>query len=286
MTSPPVAREPSDRGSAVATYLLSWSYTGAGPTYVDETLAIDAQGGIWCWLLAAAEPARRDRCGTFALPADPALAREAGRLAAALRVLPPVSEPLPRGGVALVIDAGGSRHALNATAGGERDPVIVDALRFAEQLRPRALAAPLAALQIALEPRSAAPGAPAPVMFAVTSLGAEPVRFQFDPDSFAVFGYDAAGRTFTWRAAEGDTMGLLDSETLDLIDGVLIEATMPGGMRALAAFNNALLAEPGSYTLTGSASGMLALHRPDAPPPPIPNSTFRVTTPPVAWTAR
>lgn len=270
----------------MAAYLLSWSYSGAGPTYVDETLAIDEQGGVWCWLLAAAEPARRDRCGTFRLPPDAAAAREANRLAAALQALPPLSEPLPRGGVALVIGAGGSRHALNAAAGGERDPVIADALRFAEELRPRALAAPLAALQIALEPRSAAPGRPAPVMFAVTSLGTEPVRFQFDPDSFAVFGYDAAGRTFTWRAAEGDTMGLLDSETLDLIDGVLIEATMPGGMRALAAFNDALDVEPGSYTLTGSVNGTLALLRPDAPPPPIPNSVFRLTTPPVAWTAR
>jgi hypothetical protein len=268
-------------------YTLTWSYSGEGASKVDETLAVDERGGVWFWLLAAAEHDRADRAGSFALEPDQATAKEVGQLAAALRELPLVAEELPLGGVSLTIQAGDRGHVLNATSRAARTAVIDEALAVAERLRGRVLASPRAALQIALRAEAAPAGAPATIHFEVTSIGSEPVRFLIDSGAFAVFGFDEAGETFTWRSVEGETLGLIDEETGDSLEGVLVEATMPGGARGLATFDHAMFAEPGRYTLTGSMNGKIVLIRPDGPPPPpMPNTQFWLTTPRTSWTAK
>jgi hypothetical protein len=260
--------------------VLRWSYAGSRPDQIDDTLVVYDDGSAWLGLLAAARPEYADCAGAFALDPDATLAAEAVRLAAALRGVPPVSEAVPRGGLLLLLDAGEHRHALNPTANPARNPAIAAALQFGADVKQRALAAPLAVIQVAL--LSPAAGAPASLVFAVTSIGREAAHVVFDPRSFAVFGYDAAGATFTWRALEGEATGLVDASD-EYLDGVLGAATLAGGARATATFDGALYADPGDYTLTGSVNGELVLHQPDLPLAALPDRPFRLTTPTVHW---
>jgi hypothetical protein len=254
--------------------------SAAQPNRTDEALVIDAQGGVWFWLLAGATPERRDRCGTFVVGADPQTAAEAQRIATTLGKLAPVTEALPRGNVGLMIEAGGRKHQLAAFGTAERSPELKEALQLIDQLRDQALTQPRSAIQIALRTQ-----APASIIFEVTSIGSEPITLQFDPESFALFGFDQADANFTWRSLEGDSIGLLDATSLELLDGVLVPANLPPNRRAVAAFNDVLNANPGSYTLTGSVNGQLLLLRPDQPPAPMPNRKFDLTTAQIPWTA-
>lgn len=264
----------------MAEAVLHWSYAGSRPDQIDDTLVVYDDGSAWLGLLVAANQAHADRAGTFTLGPDAATAAEAARLAAGLRAVPPVSESVPRGGVMLLLDAGDHRHALNPTTSPARDPAIGAALQFLADVKQRALAAPLAAIQVAL--RAPEAGVPATLTFTVTSIGMEPAQVVFDPESFAVFGYDAAGETFTWRALAGEATGLVD-ENDEYLDGVLGAATLAGGTRALATFGGALYTDPGDYTLTGSVNGELVLRQPDLPLAALPDRPFRLTTPPVRW---
>jgi hypothetical protein len=260
--------------------VLRWSYAGSRPDQIDDTLVVYDDGSAWLGLLAAARPEHADRAGAFTLGPDAATAQEAARLATALQAVSPVSESAPRGGVLLLLDAGDHRHALNPTTNPARDPAIADALQFCTDVKGRLLAAPLAAIKVALLPP--ADGAPATLVFAVASIGTEPAQVVFDPQSFAVFGHDPSGATFTWRALAGEATGLVDASG-EYLDGVLGAATLAGGARATATFDGALFADPGDYTLTGSVNGELVLHQPDLPLAALPDRPFRVTTPPVRW---
>lgn len=269
-----------------ATPLVRWSYSSSGTNTVDETLVIDEDGATGLWLFAAAGRDRMDRCGTFWLPPSPALADEARGLAMRLGAAPQTIEIVARGGVPLALEAGGAHHQINPASQAARTPEIEEALALAERERSRVLESPVSAIRAAMRVGAARAGAPAAAIFEVACIGTREALFSFEPASFAAFGYTDTGETFTWRAMGSATMGLLDSETLDLVGGVVGQARMAPGQRAVATFVDALEADPGSYKVAGSVSGRMAVLDPGTTGDAFPMRPFRLATPEVSWVAR
>jgi hypothetical protein len=267
--------------------VLRWSYSSSGTNVVDETLIVDEEGATWLWLFAGAMPERMDRAGTFMLPASADLAEEARELAGRLATTPQVVEPVARGAVPLALGAGGVTHQLDPRSNASRSPAIDQALALADSLRARVLEAPVSAIRAGLRAGAAPPDRPASAFFDVTSIGVEEALVAFEPTSFAAFGYAESGETFTWRAMNSASMGLLDAESLAFIGGMQGEARLAPGQRGVANFVDALAADPGSYTVTGSFEGRIAVVEGKADPAAaLPMRKFRITTAPLRWEAR
>ena len=271
--------------SAGARPLLQYTYRLTYPVRVDEALTVYGDGGIWYWSLAPVDRSRRNRVGTFAFRVPTDEQHEVASLVSDLLAEPEVERTQQRNAPEVVLrvpNEDGERAFLLSTEDGLSGP-LEEAWKLGNELRERAELAPLGVVRLGWRPagpplRASEPGT---VAFTCENPGVEPVSVLFRGGTFTIFTPDAAGGwARVWQAAEGETMGLTD-DTGELIDGVLVPATLRPGATAVAVFMNAVAARAAGKQLLGaSAEGSITLIRPEGPDG-FPSADFLLESQPV-----
>ena len=268
---------------------MAYTYVLDDPPRVRRNITLYDDGQAWYW--ATLPGARRgDEAGTYAFSVDAATLALGRGLAQALVSLS-VSPATPVFNViaaAVTTYAGGAErtHQLGFTAAQNLPAPLVRAHELGESLASPAERSPLAVARMACKPGALTIRADdrATVRFAFTNSGTLPVTFLLELQSFRVEAEINGEWQECWRHDTAGHLGLVGPRG-DLVDGLILPATLAPGASATAVFLQALQPRMhGRLSLRGQVEGTISLLRRDEAPPDFPQEPFRLVSAPETLT--
>ncbi len=273
--------------------LLAYSWEMDWPQAVSESLSVYSDGSVWYWSLRAAEPAMRERAGTFSFQLRDNEFKGIREMAERLATTPSTGGSQAQGAIVYGLSASdpGSGQAQFFLLSPGADVVFPDdvmkAHRLGDELRKRAEDAPTATLRLSwsLPSGGVTVGVPANVLFEFENKGVKPVGVVAQAGGYGLIAY-VGGYEERWLQGDDQkTMGITGPKG-DILGGIYTPAQIPPGGKAGAFFSEALHASTsGNIGISAQVSGNMTLHYPKGSGQEVneqfPNAEFTIQSPPV-----
>lgn len=233
------------------------------PVKVKEQLRVYENGRSYLHVQAAADANQRNQAGTYMAQLDKSGLETVQRIVDELLALPPQADGTFPDGIrsSVTVSKGDASqsHLLPSQILASTPPILVQTAQEVKKLMAHVYSTPLAVMGLRAKVKSMS-GKPPMLLLTCVSLGNEPVRFLFRPESLSVLADSSQGMVPIWQNSLPEQSGLIDGSG-KLVDGVYTAATLMPGSSATAVYNQTSPAIQATMQL--QVEGWIELHEED-----------------------
>lgn len=223
--------------------MLAFTYALTNPPRVDQTLHVYPDGQVWYWASLPGADRPAGTAGTFRFDLDDETLATCRTLADSLVATPDLGLTRVFGVIEMSVTAragGGERtHPYGFARAEDLPQAVRDAADLAPALMNRAETAPVSVVALSIAVRPTPPdGSRFTLRFVLSASGDRPVTFTLRPDSLRVERQVGGEWRELWAYGGQPVLGLVGPRG-NLVDGVIVPATIAPGETASLAFVNA-----------------------------------------------